>query len=353
MKSTVHTSKEYDVILQKGVLQSVPPILYDHFGKVKYVIVSDSTVAELYGKKLLTDLNNAGNESYLYVLPEGEKGKNVNNALDLIFFISKKQFTRSDIIIALGGGVTGDIAGFCSSVYMRGIRYVQIPTTLLADVDSSIGGKTGVNTDYGKNIIGSFRQPSLVIIDTDCLKTLSQKEFLCGVGEIIKYSVLSDKPQAERLKNGISAEDEDLESIISECIEYKKAIVEADEFDEKGIRNVLNLGHTFAHAIEKLSDYSVQHGFAVATGVCIACSISVYLGILSPEKANGIRDVVSSLGFETKTDYPADILVEAMTSDKKRKDRKILLVLPKESGGCIEKSFEKSELTELLSKANV
>ena len=346
----IHTQNEYEIILQRGISQYVPQILSERFGKVKYAVITDSKVSGLYGNHLCSALSEAGLCACQYYFKDGESSKNVTTALDIISFLSANGFTRSDVIIALGGGVPGDTAGFAASIYMRGIKYVQIPTTLLAMIDSSVGGKTAVDTEYGKNLIGTFFQPSLVICDPYYLKTLPEDVFLCGVGELLKYSVLCGAPSLEKLSSGIEKNDPDLDDIIASCIRYKAETVSKDENDSNGQRNVLNLGHTFGHAIEKLSDYSIPHGFAVATGLCMICRVSSYLGFMPYKLTEKIERVAEKLGFATKYTSDPDLLIKAMNSDKKRRGDGITFVLPKEGGEFVTLAISEAETRSIIEK---
>ena len=227
-------------------------------------VIAGENVFPLYGESALQSLQAAGLETDAFVLPAGEATKCLTWYEKLLHFLAEKRYTRSDCVIALGGGVTGDLSGFTAATYQRGIPYVQVPTTLLAAVDSSVGGKTAIDLPEGKNQVGAFYQPSLVLCDTDTLATLPERELNAGYAEVIKYAVLGDKALFETLQNRTA----DLPAVIETCVKCKAEIVEEDEHD-LGRRRLLNLGHTFGHAVENRSGYSLLHGEAVAIGMAM------------------------------------------------------------------------------------
>ena len=259
----------------------------------------------------------------------------------IINALSENRFSRSDVLAALGGGIVGDVGGFAAATYQRGIRLVQLPTTLLADVDSSIGGKTAVNLKSGKNQLGSFYQPSLVLCDTDALSTLPESEYKNGCGEIIKYAVLS----GEELFSAVSSCDirANYESIIAECVKLKRDIVAEDEFDT-GRRRLLNLGHTFGHAIEKCSNYSIPHGAAVGTGLAIISRAACRRGYCSGEVAERVEKLIKQYSLDTETEFTAKDLYLAALSDKKIGSGKVNLVVPEKIGQCATVSVPNEEM---------
>ena len=250
---TVQTTKPYPVIIGSNILPTLGQQVAQICAGTKAAIISDTNVWPLYGSAVQKSLKEAGLTAVSYVFPAGEKSKNGRNYLNILDFLATNQLTRSDCIIALGGGVVGDISGFAAATYLRGISYIQIPTTLLAAVDSSVGGKTAIDLTAGKNLAGAFCQPKLVLCDTDTLSTLPEDIFRDGCAEVIKYAVLFER-----------------ENVIARCIQWKAQVVEKDELD-LGERMKLNLGHTMGHGIEILSNFSLSHGKAVAIGLAMIC----------------------------------------------------------------------------------
>ena len=271
----VNASKQYRVEIGSGLLPGLGPKAAA-LGKAKKVcIVSDSNVWPLYGAAADASLHAAGLETCAFVFPAGEASKNGETFLELLNFLAENRLTRSDLLVALGGGVVGDLTGFAAACYQRGIRFIQVPTTLLAAVDSSVGGKTAIDLAAGKNLAGAFWQPSLVLCDTDCLDTLPEEIFREGCAEIIKTAILFDESLfMELVRTGLRF---DREKVIAACVRHKRDIVAADEFD-RGQRNLLILGHTFGHAVELLSDFTLSHGRAVAIGTAIAARAAAHLG---------------------------------------------------------------------------
>ena len=263
---SVKTSEKYDVIVGSAIIPQIGTYLSELKTDCKAAIISDSNVWPLYGSCVSESLDNAGISPVHYVFPAGEASKNANTYLKILNFLAENQITRSDLIVALGGGVVGDITGFTAATYLRGISYVQIPTSLLAMVDSSVGGKTAIDLPAGKNLVGAFKQPRLVLCDIDTLHTLPERLFLDGCAEVIKYAMLYDEPLFNALQ--ISGPDFDRETVIARCIGLKRDVVQEDEFDN-GSRQRLNFGHTIGHAIEARSDFQISHGQAVAAGMAI------------------------------------------------------------------------------------
>ena len=329
---TVTASKTYDVKIGFGVMKNAGEEIRSCTKACNAVVLSDSNVYPIYGEMLQNELKKAGFCTFHYVFPAGEQSKNADTYLKILGFLAQNHITRSDVIIALGGGVTGDMAGFAAATYLRGIDFVQIPTSLLAMVDSSVGGKTAIDLPEGKNLVGAFYQPKLVLCDIDTLKTLPKENFLDGCGEIVKYGVLGDAPLLETLcKNGT---DFDLETVIARCVEMKRDIVNADEF-ESGIRQLLNLGHTLGHAVEKNSDFTLSHGCCVAIGLAVVTRAAAKEGICSAADAEKIISTLKALGLPTETKDSMDALMDIMLSDKKRSADTITCVIPQAIGACI------------------
>ena len=322
---TVTASRSYDVKIGSGLLRTLPEEIRA-LGKAESIcIVSDSNVFPLYGADCLSTLEQAGYHVTSFVFPPGEDSKTAETWLNLLHHLTLHKLTRSDLIIALGGGVVGDLAGFAAATYLRGIRFIQIPTTVLAAVDSSVGGKTAIDLPGGKNLAGAFCQPSLVLMDTDTLNTLPEDIFLDGCAEIIKYGILYDRELFACLETSGPAFDR--EQVIRRCVELKANVVAQDEFDT-GARRKLNLGHTIGHSIEALSGFAVSHGKAVALGIAIV------------SRASGCADtgrilaLLQKFHLPTKTDYPAEDLFFHALSDKKRSGGTVNLILPRSIGNC-------------------
>ena len=294
---TVSTSKTYEIKICAGILSQIG-IEAAALGKAsKVCIVSDSNVFPLYGQKVTERLQEAGFTVGSYVFPAGEQHKNAETFLSLLNELASMQLTRTDLIVALGGGVVGDLAGFAAACYLRGIRFIQVPTTLLAAVDSSVGGKTAIDLAAGKNLAGAFWQPSLVLCDTDTLNTLPQEIFRDGCAEVIKYAILYDPALFKELM--LSALDFDRESVIARCVEWKRDVVMEDEFDT-GSRMKLNLGHTIGHGVEARSEFAISHGQGVSIGMAIvafvlATSLNEYMKRNIVEKLHKINSSLTAI----------------------------------------------------------
>ena len=280
-----------------------------------------------------------------FVFPAGEANKNFETLALILEFLAQEQLTRSDCVAALGGGVTGDMAGFAAACYLRGIRYVQLPTTLLSAVDSSVGGKTAIDLRAGKNLAGAFMQPAAVLCDTDCLSTLPSEIFADGAAEAIKTGVLSDEGLFSLFGNGtLTAAPA---QVIARCVAYKAGVVERDE-KELGERRLLNLGHTVGHAIEKCSNYAIPHGHAVAAGLAIIARAAEKLGWTDEPIAARIAVCLAANGLPVGTDYSAQDLAAAALNDKKRAGSRITLVIPKKIGLCELKTVPVTELLPII-----
>ncbi len=322
---TVSASKTYDIHIGSGLLSSLGEEA-SKLGRIKTVcIVSESTVFPLYGKTASDSLESAGFHVISYVFPAGEESKNGLTFLDLLNFLAENKLTRSDLIVALGGGVVGDLAGFAAASYLRGIRFIQVPTTLLAAVDSSVGGKTAIDLPAGKNLAGAFCQPNLVLCDTDTLNSLPEDIFRDGCAEVIKYGVLYDPALFAHLEErGL---DFDREAVITRCVELKRDVVMEDEFDT-GARMKLNLGHTIGHGVEARSHFGISHGKAVAIGIAI---VSRAAGC--PD-ASRILNLLQKFGLPTTTEYTSEELYAYTLSDKKRSGGTVSLIVPRAIGDC-------------------
>jgi len=327
----VNASKEYDVIIGKGILHSLGEKCCSLFGKSKAVIVTDSNVKEFWLGAAKKSLELAGIETDVFVFEAGEGSKNADTLFSLIEFMAENKLTKSDFVVALGGGVTGDMTGLAASLYLRGIPFVQVPTTLLAAVDSSVGGKTAVNLSAGKNLMGAFCQPALVLCDTDTLATLPENEFANGMAEIIKYGVILDKDLFDKVCGG---DINDIEKIIARCVELKRDVVAKDEFD-KADRQLLNFGHTMAHAVEKCSNFEISHGNAVAIGMVIAARASYNLGLSDEDCTQAIINANKNNSLPVECGFSPSELADAALSDKKRTGDTLNFVVPEKIGNCV------------------
>ena len=321
----VEASRTYEVRIERGLLSRAGEEICALGKKGKAVVVSDDTVAALYGDALENSLKKQGFCTVKFTFLHGEASKCPETLFALWRFLAENRVTRSDLIVALGGGVVGDLAGFAAATYLRGIEVVQIPTTLLAMVDSSVGGKTAVDLPEGKNLAGAFWQPSLVLCDPDTLKTLSPDVFRDGMAEVIKYGLLNRKELFDALFT--MDREKDITAVIRTSVEDKRDIVSEDERDT-GVRQLLNLGHTAAHGIERASCYTVPHGSAVAVGMVIVTRAAVKRGICQKETLDRLLSLLSVYGLPTSTDYTARELADAAMGDKKRAGGVITLVVP-------------------------
>lgn len=341
----VDASKQYDVHIGSGLLESAGSLISEVCAPCTAAIITDDIVDGLYSDELIHSLSDAGYSVNKYVFPNGEGSKNLGTLGAILEAAASDGLTRSDLIIALGGGVVGDIAGFAASCYLRGLPYVQIPTTLLAAIDSSVGGKTAVDLTAGKNLVGAFHQPELVICDTDTLLALPDAVFSDGVAEAIKYGVIASPPLFRKLKLGGAKLD--IEDTIFECVSIKADIVAQDEFDF-GLRQLLNFGHTIGHAIEKCSNFSITHGHAVAIGMASAAKAALRSGLGKDDCATPILAALKNCFLPHSTSIPAKDLAEAAMSDKKRRGGTITLVLPQEIGHCILHKMPVDELEDFI-----
>lgn len=308
-------------------------------------VVTDDNVAGRYLPAVEESLRLAGFSVCSMAFPAGEAHKNLETLSDILEFLAREQLTRTDCVVALGGGVVGDMAGFAAGCYLRGVRCVQLPTTLLSAVDSSVGGKTAVDLRHGKNLAGMFCQPAAVICDTDCLATLPPLERADGAAEAIKTGVLSDEGLFSLFDGGDLSDK--LDEIIARCVAFKGGVVERDELDT-GERRTLNLGHTAAHGIERCSDYAIHHGHAVAAGLAIIARAAEKLGWTEEPCAERICGVLRRNGLPTATEYAPALLAEAALADKKRRGGEIALVIPKRIGRCEMKTVPVTELERIF-----
>lgn len=330
----IQTGHRYKIYVERGLLDHPEETLIEAFGGEypKIAIITDSAVDELYAAPLLEKLLAAGYQAAKFAFENGEISKNLDIVRDVYGFLSRHEMTRRDYIIAVGGGVVGDLAGFAAATWLRGISFIQVPTTLLAMVDSSVGGKTGVDIPEGKNLVGAFWQPSLVLCDPDTLKTLTPEMMACGMAEVIKYGAIFDEPLFEQLMLPLS--DSELDDVIRRCIVHKKNVVESDERDT-GQRQLLNFGHTLGHAIEKHTEFGVPHGQAVAIGMIMMCSACEKMGLTPKGTAERIADCCRKNGLPTEIDAPFDELCAYCMGDKKRSGAKLTLVTLEKLGKAV------------------
>jgi len=332
--------RSYPIRIGTGLLPEIGPDLAARSVASRYVVVSDDHVAGLYGQTVLDSLADAGLQADLLTFARGEGSKNLGTIGRLASRLAGMRVDRTGGLIALGGGVTGDITGFLAAVYMRGIPFVQVPTTLLAQVDSSVGGKTGVDIPEGKNLVGSFHQPRAVYIDLDVLTSLPDVEMLGGLAEVIKYGVIRAPEFFEFLeKNRERILERDpgvLVPLISRCCAIKAEVVEEDE-REGGVRRILNFGHTIGHAVEAASDFSLIHGLAVAIGMRAAAELAVLEGLCSRQTADRLSRLLTAYGFATDIPPAMDRqkIRSFLMSDKKAVAGRVFFVLPREIGQVV------------------
>ena len=327
----VHTRPIYDIVIEETFDRLKEEMLALKSDTRKLCVVSDSNVAALYGKQVQEILAGCSRKTEVFVFPAGEEHKNLTTVRDLYEFLIQKKFDRSDMLVALGGGVTGDLCGFAAATYLRGIPFVQIPTTLLSQVDSSIGGKTGVDFDSYKNMVGAFHMPSLVYTNLSTLKTLDAEQFASGMGEIIKHGLIKNADYCKWLDEHT----EQIQIMILESNRIKRDVVEKDP-KEQGERALLNFGHTFGHAIEKLKDFTMLHGQCVAVGSIAACEISALRGQITRDEADWVRGLFRRFGLpDAVTGLDAKAVIEASRHDKKMEQGTIKFILLRGIGNAV------------------
>lgn len=322
---TVRASRPYEVTIGRGLLDTVGWQAAGQWKGRSAAVVSDSTVAPLYLNRVKDSLERAGFQVHSFVFPAGEDQKNGGTYLKLLEFLAARRLTRANGLIALGGGVVGDLAGFAAATFLRGIGFLQLPTTLLAAVDSSVGGKTAIDLTNGKNLAGAFYQPQAVLCDLDTLDTLPAEVFADGCAEVIKYGMIGDPALLARLETVDFRADP--EELVARCVAQKRDLVEQDEFDT-GARQLLNLGHTLGHGVEACSGYTVSHGRAVAIGMTLVTRAAVAFGRCPAEVLPRLRRLLERYGLPDATAYSAQALYEKTLSDKKRSGDTISLVVP-------------------------
>lgn len=335
-------SGEYEALIRKGASSDIGKKLKQIARGNKTAIITDDVVMPLYSDSIIGELSGCGFETCVYVLPHGEASKNGREYLKILEFLAESGLDRRDTVVALGGGVVGDIAGFAAATYLRGIDCVQIPTTLLSMTDSSVGGKTAIDLKAGKNLAGAFKQPKFVAIDTDFLETLPEAEIKNGLGELIKYAVIDGGEILTMLEDGFG---KNVQKIVEAAVDIKRRVVEADE-KESGLRRILNFGHTPAHAAEKLSGFTLPHGVAVAAGVNLMLRASVRKADCPARDAQRIERLCVKYGLPVAFEYTAKRLAEASAGDKKTEGEFINLVLADKIGSVFSIKVPKTELEE-------
>lgn len=326
MKIRMDLKNAYDTEIGSKIIEKLNLFLKENYKNSKILIISDDLVYKIHKEKLIKELDGFFYKEF--IIKNGENSKSTENLIKILEFAAQNQYRRSDLIIAFGGGVVGDISGLVASLYLRGIDYISIPTTFLSAIDSSVGGKTAVNLKAGKNLCGTFYQPKKVFIDTDFLKTLSDYYFNDGLAEAIKYGMIRDKSIFDEIsKENVSKTYENLPSIIKKCLDIKKDVVKDDEKDF-GIRQILNYGHTFAHAIEKNSNFEISHGHAVALGMKIMVKNfyeSFYYDFIK---------VLKKYNLDKEIDFDTEKILKVCMVDKKSRNDKINIIVVRNLGTC-------------------
>lgn len=343
-------SLSYQAVVGNGILGTLGERISKLMTPDRIMVVTDSNVGPLYLDTVLDALSTAGLSASSTTIPAGEPHKNLDTYGTILSAMAQAQLTRSSLVVALGGGVVGDMAGFAAATYMRGIPVVQVPTTLLSMVDSSVGGKTAIDLDCGKNLVGAFLQPSLVVADVACLKTLDPYVFCDGLGEVVKHAVLASPDLCNDLQARPVTQDEDpsyLAEVVARNITIKRDVVVCDE-QEHGLRQTLNLGHTIGHAIEAASGYRQGHGHCVAAGLCCIARAAEQLGWCEGGFATRIEACTAAQGLPIATNLDADEVFEQATHDKKRHASTVNVVIPQHLGEAVIRTVSLEELHMLV-----
>lgn len=345
------SSRPYDVLVGAGLLGHLGALVREACGPARCCMVTETTVGPLYAAAAEEALGAAGLEvAERVVFPAGEANKTLITLGVILDELAERGLTRDDVVVALGGGVTGDMAGLATALYLRGIRVVQVPTSLLAMVDSSVGGKTAVDLPAGKNLVGAFWQPSLVVADVETLASVPTELFRDSCGEVVKHAVLADAALLDELCERPLVAGEDaarLAEVVARNVAIKRDVVSADE-RERGLRQTLNLGHTIGHAIEAASDFALGHGSCVAAGLCMMARASAARGWCTAETNERIERCVAAHGLPTGSDLPADVLMRYVAHDKKRHGDGVNIVVPREVGRCEVRRVSLDELRALI-----
>lgn len=343
----------YPIIINNDDIENLKFTILNQIGNKNYIVIFSKKVYKLYSKTL--DFP----KDKIFILKDGENEKNFKNYKKILNFALSKKLTREDAIIAIGGGVIGDIAGFAASTYMRGINFIQVPTTLLACTDSSVGGKVAVNSKYGKNLIGAFYQPKAVFINVNFLKTLDERQFKSGLGEVVKYGFIENSCLqnnesylinflTENYKKILSKDILTMIELIKICISLKISVVEQDE-KESGLRKILNFGHTYGHAVETITNYKkYTHGECVAEGIYYALNLAIKLNLIDKEYKFLCEDLLKKFDFNPLPHFDKNKIIQIISSDKKATDKYISFILPSEYAKVKEHRFTIDELTLLI-----
>ena len=347
MRLEVQTARPYSVVIENGLLDRVGELaLETRKPGSKAMLISDSNVFPLYGERVQASLERAGFPVSRFVFPAGEGSKQISTVCEMYRALSENGFTRTDFIVTLGGGVTGDMGGFAAATFLRGMEFIQVPTTLLSQVDASVGGKTGVDLPFGKNLVGAFHQPAAVLTDPETLKTLPDHFFRDGMGEVIKYGCIADEPLFQALEEGKALED--LEDLLARCVRCKKELVEEDTRDT-GRRMILNFGHTFGHALEKLHNFQdLTHGEAVGIGMVWACRVGERLGVTPEGTADRVLEVLKWYGLPTQDEFSWEQVVDATALDKKSDGATLRVILLPKIGESVIRPMTREAMKELL-----
>lgn len=344
-------SRSYEVHVGCGILDEVGPLVRAAAGGTVAGVVCDSNVAPLYSTRVLDSLSTAGYQTSLITFPAGEENKRFSTLEQILEGLADAQLSRDDVVVAVGGGVTGDMAGLAAALCLRGIKVAQVPTSLLAMVDSSVGGKTAVDLRAGKNLAGAFLQPCVVVADVECLHTLEQDLFADSCGEVIKHGVLADPELFDELvANPLTSSartDEQVAHVVAKNVAIKRDVVNADE-TERGLRQTLNLGHTLGHAIEAASDYQLGHGSSVAAGLCCVARATEQLGWTEVGTTQRIVRACEAHGLPTDTFLPHETILRYATHDKKRHGGTVNLVVPIRIGKVEIRTVTLDELAEII-----
>lgn len=338
----VNAGKGYDILIERGILSRAGRELRRVTAARKAGIITDSNVAPLYLETVSASLREAGFQVAAHVFDAGEASKTLNSVGGMLEFLAAANFTRGDVVVALGGGVSGDMAGFAASAYQRGIPFLQIPTTLLSQIDSSVGGKTGVDLPQGKNLCGAFWQPNLVLIDPDVLSTLPARYFADGMAEAVKYGCIKSLPLFERLEK--EKPEAFLEELIYDCVDIKRGVVERDE-REKGERMLLNFGHTLGHALEKLEQFTGHsHGEAVSIGMALLTRFSEKNGVTPAGTTKRITALLEKQGLPTCCEKPLGALLRETLHDKKSTGGGVNFVMLETLGKAVVHPLTRAEM---------
>lgn len=347
----------YPVLLKPGLLDQVKDWISDKINTADVVMITDHTVKKLYGRQLARSLKQTGRRVLLLSIPAGEHSKNAEIKQSLENQMQKHGYGRETVCLALGGGVVGDLAGFIAATYMRGISLIQIPTSLLAMIDSSVGGKTAINTAYGKNLIGAFWQPIAVVADVRCLRSLPKNQLINGLIEAVKIFLTHDRRSFAYLQKNLARclaqEEKILQNMIERAIKIKAAVVAVDEREHSGARQTLNFGHTIGHALERVSDYKLLHGYAVAYGILVEAKIAELMGILAPDDYQEIVVLLEKLAIfpQDLAHYSHKAIIQATRYDKKNKAGKVHYVLLKTIGQIEQKNFTHPVSDKIVARA--